>query len=65
MLPQGLLVIASVLPANWDVRFIDENIAPAGDAIEDINARAHAHGKATVLGGPSVSACPERYPEFD
>jgi len=84
MPPQGLLVIASALPANWDVRFIDENIAPATDAdfawsdtvfvsgmhiqrnaIEDINRRAHAHGKATVLGGPSVSACPERYPEFD
>jgi B12 binding domain len=84
MPPQGLLVITSVLPANWDVRFIDENIAPAGDAdfewadavfvsgmhiqrdaIEDIGARAHAHDKATVLGGPSVSACPERHPEFD
>jgi radical SAM superfamily enzyme YgiQ (UPF0313 family) len=81
---QGLLVIASALPANWDVRFIDENIAPAGDAdfnwadavfvsgmhiqknaIEDINARAHARGKATVLGGPSVSACPDRYPDFN
>jgi radical SAM superfamily enzyme YgiQ (UPF0313 family) len=84
MPPQGLLVIASVLPANWDVRFVDENIAPAGDAdfewadavfvsgmhiqrdaIVDINARAHSHDKATVLGGPSVSACPERYPDFD
>jgi radical SAM superfamily enzyme YgiQ (UPF0313 family) len=84
MPPQGLLVIASALPSNWEVRFIDENIACASDAdfiwadavfvsgmhiqrnaIEDINARAHAHGKATVLGGPSVSACPERYPEFD
>jgi radical SAM superfamily enzyme YgiQ (UPF0313 family) len=84
MPPQGLLVIASALPANWQVRFIDENIAATGDAdlawadavfvsgmhiqreaIEDINARAHAHNKATVLGGPSVSACPERYPDFD
>src|SRR5579875_2812407 len=33
--------------------------------IEDINARAHAHGLATALGGPSVSACPEYYPDFD
>jgi hopanoid C-2 methylase len=30
-----------------------------------IARRAHAAGKAAVLGGPSVSACPEQYPEFD
>ena len=29
MPPQGLLVIASALPENWDIRFIDENISPA------------------------------------
>ena len=29
MPPQGLLVIAAYLPASWEVRFIDENIAPA------------------------------------
>ena len=33
--------------------------------IEDINRRAHAHGKVTALGGPSVSGCPEYYPDFD
>jgi radical SAM superfamily enzyme YgiQ (UPF0313 family) len=33
--------------------------------INEINRRAHAHGKVTVLGGPSVSGCPEYYPEFD
>ena len=33
--------------------------------IDDICRRAHARGKVTVLGGPSVSACPEHYPEFD
>jgi hopanoid C-2 methylase len=84
MPPQGLLVIAAALPENWDVRFIDENVAPARDsdfawadavfvsgmhiqrrAINDINARAHRLGKLTVLGGPSVSACPEHYPDFD
>src|SRR5271155_4130286 len=84
MPPQGLLVIAAVLPENWEVRFIDENMAPARAsdfvwadavlvsgmhiqrrAIDDINARAHRFGKATVLGGPSVSACPENYPDFD
>jgi radical SAM superfamily enzyme YgiQ (UPF0313 family) len=29
MPPQGLLVIAAYLPPGWDVRFVDENIAPA------------------------------------
>ena len=33
--------------------------------INVINRRAHAHGKVTALGGPSVSGCPEYYPEFD
>jgi radical SAM superfamily enzyme YgiQ (UPF0313 family) len=35
------------------------------DRIKDIGRRAHAFGKTAVLGGPSVSACPEVYPEFD
>jgi radical SAM superfamily enzyme YgiQ (UPF0313 family) len=30
-----------------------------------IAARTRAQGKASVLGGPSVSACPEEYPQFD
>jgi radical SAM superfamily enzyme YgiQ (UPF0313 family) len=33
--------------------------------INDINRRAHAAGAVTVLGGPSVSAAPEYYPDFD
>ena len=33
--------------------------------IDDIRRRAQKHGKPTVLGGPSVSACPESYPDFD
>ncbi|MCI0467788.1 MAG: B12-binding domain-containing radical SAM protein [Beijerinckiaceae bacterium] len=33
--------------------------------INDICKRAHAAGKVAVLGGPSVSACPEYYPDFD
>ena len=84
MPPQGLLVIAAVLPKSWNVRFVDENMGPASaddfawaDAvfvsgmhiqrrrIEDICVRAHAAGKVAVLGGPSVSACPELYPGFD
>jgi len=30
MPPQGLLVVASYLPESWEVRFVDENAAPAG-----------------------------------
>jgi radical SAM superfamily enzyme YgiQ (UPF0313 family) len=33
--------------------------------IEDIRRRAQAFGRVAVLGGSSVSACPEHYPEFD
>ena len=33
--------------------------------INDINRRAHEHGKVTALGGPSVSGAPEYYPDFD
>jgi radical SAM superfamily enzyme YgiQ (UPF0313 family) len=33
--------------------------------IRDIAQRAKTAGKATVLGGPSVSGAPELYPEFD
>ncbi|KQW18618.1 radical SAM protein [Afipia sp. Root123D2] len=84
MPPQGLLLIAASLPQNWDVRFIDENIAPASpddfrwaDAVfvsgmhiqrrqmNDICRRAHEHDLPVALGGPSVSACPENYPDFD
>ncbi|WP_458756743.1 B12-binding domain-containing radical SAM protein [Afipia sp. TerB] len=33
--------------------------------INDICKRAHDHDRAAALGGPSVSACPENYPDFD
>ncbi len=33
--------------------------------LHDICARAHAAGKPAALGGPSVSAAPELYPDFD
>ena len=35
------------------------------EQIRDIQRRASAAGKVTVLGGPSVSASPEMYPDFD
>jgi radical SAM superfamily enzyme YgiQ (UPF0313 family) len=78
------MLIAAYLPARWQVRFIDENVAPASAAdlawadavmvsgmhiqapqIRDIARRARAAGKVTVLGGPSVSAAPDMYPDFD
>ena len=33
--------------------------------MDDIRGRAQAAGKPAMLGGSSVSACPEHYPEFD
>src|SRR5579871_3514714 len=84
MPPQGLLLIAAYLPADWQVRFVDENIrALTRDDFEwaeavfvsgmhiqrkqmnDICRRAHEHDLPVVLGGPSVSACPDYYPDFD
>src|SRR5690349_8569029 len=35
------------------------------EQIHDIIARAHRHGRAVALGGPSVSGCPEYYPDAD
>ncbi|MGC2415303.1 MAG: B12-binding domain-containing radical SAM protein [Stellaceae bacterium] len=84
MPPQGILLVAAYLPAEWEVRLVDENVRPAtqGDfawadavfvsgmhvqkaEIIRIAERARAQGKVSVLGGPSVSACPEDYPQFD
>jgi len=84
MPPQGLLVIAAYLPAEWEVRLIDENIRPVSDEdfawadtvfvsgmhiqrdnIVALGRRARGLGKVSVLGGPSVSSCPEHYPDFD
>jgi len=33
--------------------------------IHDICTRTHQAGRVAVLGGPSVSACPQYYPDFD
>jgi hopanoid C-2 methylase len=84
MPPQGLLLIAALLPREWEIRFVDENIRAVQSEdldwadvvflsgmhvqrarINELNQRAHRAGKLTVLGGPSVSAAPEFYPEAD
>ncbi|MEP6891655.1 MAG: cobalamin-dependent protein, partial [Nitrospirota bacterium] len=84
MPPQGILLIAALVPQEWQVRFVDENIRPVMESelawadavlvsgmhiqrrqILDLARRAHRAGKAIALGGPSVSAAPENYPEID
>jgi hopanoid C-2 methylase len=35
------------------------------DNIVELGRRARGLGKVSVLGGPSVSSCPEHYPDFD
>ena len=72
-LPQNWLVrfvdenIARVTPADFqwaDVIFIT-GMHIQTVQIRDIHRRAKAAGKVTVLGGPSVSAAPESYPDID
>ena len=84
MPPQGILLIAALVPREWQVRFVDENIRPVAESeftwadavlvsgmhiqrrqILDLAYRAHRAGKVIALGGPSVSAAPEDYPEID
>lgn len=56
---------ASAKDYEWaDVVFITGMHVQRGQ-IESVNRAAHCHGKVTVLGGPSVSSCPEYYPEVD
>jgi hypothetical protein len=72
-LPQNWLVrfidenIARVTPAafEWaDVIFITGMHIQTAQIL-DIHRRAKTAGKVTVLGGPSVSAAPESYPDID
>ncbi|HET7370171.1 MAG TPA: B12-binding domain-containing radical SAM protein [Gammaproteobacteria bacterium] len=82
--PQGILLIASYLPGEWEVRFVDENKGLAQDSdyqwadvvfvtgmhvqaesIHRITANAQRFGKLTAAGGPSVSGCPDWYPDVD
>lgn len=59
--------IAAATPEDYawaDVVFVSGMHVQAPQ-IKAIAERARAAGKVTVLGGPSVSGCPEWYPEFD
>jgi hopanoid C-2 methylase len=59
--------IRTASPADWawaDAVFVS-GMHIQRTEIESIASRARAAGKTTVLGGPSVSASPDQYPEFD
>ncbi|MBV9374364.1 MAG: B12-binding domain-containing radical SAM protein [Alphaproteobacteria bacterium] len=56
---------ASAEEIAWaDAVFVSGMHVQKGE-IKTVASRARAAGKTTVLGGPSVSASPEQYPEFD
>jgi len=64
------LIDENLRPARWwDYRWADAVIISGmhiqKPQILEINRKAHRHGKITALGGPSVSGCPEYYPEVD
>jgi hypothetical protein len=50
---------------EWADAVLVSGMHVQGPQIREVHARANAAGKVTVLGGPSVSAAPEKYPEFD
>ncbi len=56
---------ASAADFAWaDVVLVSGMHIPAPQ-IRDVQVRAHAAGKVTVLGGPSASGAPDMYPHFD
>lgn len=56
---------ASAADLKWADAIFVSGMHIQRNQINDINRRAHALGKVTALGGPSVSGCQEYYPEFD
>ena len=72
-LPEGWavrLVDENVRPASdtelaWADAVFTSGMHVQKAEIKAVARRARAFGKTTVLGGPSVSASPEQYPEFD
>jgi radical SAM superfamily enzyme YgiQ (UPF0313 family) len=60
----------NIAPANeadfaWADVVLVTGMHIQAEQVRDIQRRAHAAGKVAVLGGPSVSAAPEMYPDFD
>lgn len=50
---------------EWADAVLATGMHPQRKRLQRIAEQAHRFGKLAVLGGPSVSACPEYYPEFD
>jgi radical SAM superfamily enzyme YgiQ (UPF0313 family) len=59
--------IRSAKPADyrWADAVIVSGMHIQRSQINQINAMAHRYGKLTAIGGPSVSGCPDYYPDFD
>jgi radical SAM superfamily enzyme YgiQ (UPF0313 family) len=56
---------ASVEDIRWADAVFVSGMHIQRPQIQDIIARAHAQGRPVVIGGPSVSGCPEYYPDAD
>ncbi|MGH6894196.1 MAG: B12-binding domain-containing radical SAM protein, partial [Dongiaceae bacterium] len=56
---------ASARDFDWADAVLVSGMHIQRGAMQDIARRAHAKGKVCALGGPSVSACPQHYPDFD
>jgi hopanoid C-2 methylase len=50
---------------RWSDAVIVSGMHIQRSQINQINELAHRQGKITIVGGPSVSGCPEYYPDFD
>jgi radical SAM superfamily enzyme YgiQ (UPF0313 family) len=59
------LVRATPADFAWADAVLVSGMHVQAPQIRDITRRAHQAGRPVVLGGPSVSACPEMYPEPD
>ncbi len=56
---------AKKLDYRWADAIVVSGMHIQREQINQINEIAHKEGKITVVGGPSVSGCPEYYPKFD
>jgi radical SAM superfamily enzyme YgiQ (UPF0313 family) len=56
---------ATTADFEWADLVVISGMHVQADQVHDIAARAHAAGKVVALGGPSVSASPEMYPDID
>ncbi len=59
------IAFATVSDFAWADVVLVTGMHIQAEQIRDIRRRAHAAGKVAVLGGPSVSASPEMYPDYD